>query len=182
MRRIIGITKEKEDIDFERKRITELLYNNKICFFHIRKPSFSENQMRDYLSFFPMDIRERLSLNSFHLLAKQMNIGGIHLNRSNPKVEEGLQGKRISMSCHSIKEVIENKDKVSYLFLSPIFDSISKQGYQSNFSPQELKELFLQGILNDKVVALSGVTYKNIPQLEKVGFSSFAMLSELWKR
>ena len=109
-----------------------------------------------------------------------MNVGGVHLNGRNPNPPVSFSG-RISRSCHSIEEVLQCKDKVDYCFLSPIFDSISKQGYCSKFSLAELKHLFDEKALDEKVCALSGVTFDNISELEEVGFSSFVMLSALWE-
>ena len=179
MRRLIGITPQ-ENVFREQERISAMIRSGMVEYFHIRKPDLSENQMREYLSKFDTDVRLHLSLHDHHGLAKEMGIGGVHLNSRNPNPPAGFAG-RISVSCHSIDEVVQCKDMVDYCFLSPIFDSISKQGYKSNFQTEELKRLFAEKILDEKVCALSGITFENIAMLEEVGFSSFAMLSSLWE-
>jgi len=179
MRRLIGITPQ-ENVFREQERISAMIRSGKVEYFHIRKPDFSENQMREYLSKFDADVRKHLSLHDHHRLAVEMNIGGVHLNGRNPNPPVSFSG-RISRSCHSIEEVLQCKDKVDYCFLSPVFDSISKQGYCSKFSLAELKRLFDKKVLDEKVCALSGVTFDNISELEEVGFSSFVMLSALWE-
>ncbi len=179
MRRLIGITPQ-ENVFREQERISAMIRSVKVEYFHIRKPDFTEMQMRDYLSHFDADVRKQLSLHDHHYLAVEMNIGGVHLNGRNPNPPENFAG-RISVSCHSVNEVLQCKNKVDYCFLSPIFDSISKQGYCSKFSLAELKRLFDEKVLDEKVCALSGVTFDNIGQLEEVGFSSFVMLSALWE-
>ena len=73
------------------------------------------------------------------------------------------------------------KNKSDYVFLSPIFDSISKKGYKSAFSFRELKKCFDNKVFDNNVVALGGVTIRNISTLEQIGFSSCALLSELWQ-
>ena len=179
MRRLIGITPQ-ENVFREQERISAMIRSGKVEYFHIRKPDFTEMQMRDYLSHFDADVRKHLSLHDHHRLAVEMNIGGVHLNGRNPNPPVSFSG-RISRSCHSIEEVLQCKDKVDYCFFSPIFDSISKQGYCSKFSLAELKHLFDEKVLDEKVCALSGVTFDNISELEEVGFSSFVMLSALWE-
>lgn len=179
MRRLMGITPQ-ENVFREQERISAMIRSGKVEYFHIRKPDFTEIQMRDYLSHFDADVRKHLSLHDHHRLAVEMNIGGVHLNSRNPNPPENFGG-RVSRSCHSVEEVLQCKNKVDYCFLSPIFDSISKQGYCSKFSLAELKHLFDEKVLDEKVCALSGVTFDNIGQLEEVGFSSFAMLSALWE-
>ena len=179
MRRLIGITPQ-ENVFREQERISAMIRSGMVEYFHVRKPDFSENQMREYLSKFDADVRLHLSLHDHHGLATEMGIGGVHLNGRNPNPPAGF-ARRISVSCHSIEEVVQCKDKVDYCFLSPIFDSISKQGYKSNFQIEELKRLFAEKILDEKVCALSGITFENIAMLEEIGFSSFAMLSSLWE-
>jgi len=179
MRRI-GITPEKL-VFRERERITNLVQSGYVDYFHIRKPSFSLQEMEKYLSFFPYDIRQKLSLHDFHSLCLKMEIGGVHLNKRNPEFKPEYKNKRISVSCHSIKEVEFWKNKSDYVFLSPIFDSISKKGYKSAFSFRELKKCFDNKVFDNNVVALGGVTIRNISTLEQIGFSSCALLSELWQ-
>ncbi len=179
MRRI-GITSEIA-VFREQERIINFIKSGYVEYFHIRKPSFSLQEMREYLAFFPNDIRQKLSLHDYHSLALELGIGGIHINKRNPILKKEYFGKRISVSCHSIDQVKEWEEKANYIFLSPIFDSISKKGYKSTFSPDELKNCFNKKILNDKVVALGGITKENIKELEIIGFSSCALLSDLWQ-
>lgn len=179
MRRI-GITSEVE-VFREQERIINFIQSGYVNYFHIRKPSFSEQQMREYLAIFPNEVRQKLSLHDFHSLAFEMGIGGIHINKRNPILKEEYNEKRVSVSCHSIEQVKEWKERASYVFLSPIFDSISKKGYKSAFSFNELKKYFNDKILDNKVVALGGVTKDNIKELKNIGFSSCALLSDLWQ-
>ncbi|MDD6809054.1 MAG: thiamine phosphate synthase, partial [Bacteroidales bacterium] len=46
----------------------------------------------------------------------------------------------LSVSCHSLEELSAHKAKFDYLFLSPIFDSISKKGYSGRFTREQLLE------------------------------------------
>ena len=178
MRRI-GITPEQE-VFREQERITAWLRSGEVEFFHIRKPQFTETQLREYLSLFPTDVRERLTLHDHHHLAAEFGIGGLHLNRRNPSVAKSLADKRISASCHSIGEFAKQQAHCAYCFLSPIFDSVSKQGYTSAFAPDTLKRAFAEGLLNGKAVALGGVTREKIPLLQEIGFSACASIGNLW--
>ena len=55
----IGITPEQM-VFREQQRITAWLRSGAVQYFHIRKPQFTEVQLRDYLAAFPADVRERL--------------------------------------------------------------------------------------------------------------------------
>lgn len=176
MWRLIGITPESL-VENEHSRIIEFL-NGQIDYFHIRKPQFSEEEMIEYIKKFPIEIREKLSLHDFHNLAFEFGIGGIHLNSRNRVINRDFIKKRISCSCHSLDE-IKNKIKFcDYLFLSPIYNSISKKGHKSQFEIQDLKK---SNLINDKIIALGGVTIEKFEELKEIGFGGAAMLGKLWK-
>lgn len=177
--RIIGITPE-QTVFREQERITAWLRSGEMEFFHIRKPQLTETQLREYLSAFPTDVRERLTLHDFHHLTTETGIGGVHLNHRNPTVSNGLEGKRISASCHSLAEFTEKQAHCSYCFLSPIFDSVSKQGYTSAFTHDSLKKAFSEGVLNEKAVALGGVSHERLPELAGIGFNACASIGNIW--
>ena len=85
----------------------------------------------------------------------------------------------ISKSCHSLKE-IQNISNFNYVFLSPIFDSISKTGYTQAFSRTELLQAKNAGIINEKIIALGGITPENMLQITDYGFGGIAILGGLW--
>lgn len=70
---------------------------------------------------------------------------------------------------------------MDYVFLSPIFDSISKSGYRSAFSYARLRDAADRGVIDEKVVALGGVTFDKIPLLSSLHFGGAAMLGAIWK-
>ncbi len=179
---MIGVTlPQYEDISKEKKIICDLLQSNKIEYFHIRKPDFDKEQMKAWLKDFPLEYRQRLCLHDYIELANEFQIGGLHLNkRNNYEIPLNFKG-RISRSCHSISEVAEWKTKCDYVFLSPIYNSISKEGYESRFTENELRQAVKQGIIDSKVFALSGVTFEKLPDLKEIGFTSAAMMGCLWQ-
>lgn len=182
MWRLIGITlPQYEDWGKEKQIIKTLLQNNEIEYFHIRKPEFTSMQMSLWLEDLPLAIRKRLSLHDCLEVAKDFQIGGVHLNKRNnytPPLD--FQG-RISRSCHSIEEVGRWKSKCDYVFLSPIYNSISKEGYEAKFSKEELRKAVKQGVIDEKVFALSGVEPSKFSELKEIGFSAAAIMGFLWK-
>ncbi len=87
----------------------------------------------------------------------------------------------ISRSCHSLEEVIKYRTSCDYVFLSPIFNSVSKQGYDSGFSYEDLIRARDCGIIDSHVFALSGVTPERIPLLQELGFGGCAVLGHIWE-
>ena len=100
---------------------------------------------------------------------------GIHLNKRNPNIPEDYSG-HISCTCRTLTELEVKKRVYDYVFLSPVFDSISKQGYSSAFSEEDLHRAAASGIIDSRVVALGGVTPERLPYLRSLGFGGAAML------
>ncbi|MBO4592669.1 MAG: thiamine phosphate synthase [Bacteroidaceae bacterium] len=94
-------------------------------------------------------------------------------------------------SCHTLEEVMIKKQKCtqsdlakaqcSYVFLSPIFDSISKQGYHAAFTKEQLLKAHQDGIIDDKVIALGGITPDNARKAMEMGFGGVAILGDVWQ-
>ena len=177
MKHLIGITSESF-IPNEAMLITHAL-DAGIERMHLRKPHATTEQMEKLIRTIPQDYHARLVLNDCHTLAVQYGVGGIHLNARHSKPPAGWQG-NVSRSCHSLEEVMRYKEECNYLFLSPIFDSISKAGYTSHFTEEQLLEASQRGIIDERVIALGGISIDNIASLRNYHFGGVAFLGSLW--
>lgn len=148
---------------------------------HIRKPSATSEQMALLLDSLPTWCYDQLVVHDCLELANKYNLKGVHLNRRNHTVPDNFKGS-VSMSCHSLEEVEIKKDMADYVFLSPIFNSISKNGYNSAFSKEELHNAMKQGTIDKKVIALGGVSLANIETVKDLGFGGAALLGDIWYR
>ena len=88
----------------------------------------------------------------------------------------------MSRSCHSLEEVKEHKKNCDYVFLSPVFDSISKLNYHANYTPEEIRKAHKAGIIDKKVIALGGIDTDNIRQVKNYGFGGAAIMGALWNK
>lgn len=148
---------------------------------HIRKPSATSEQLALLLNSLPTWCYDQLVVHDCLELANKYNLKGVHLNRRNHTVPDNFKGS-VSMSCHSLEEVEIKKDMADYVFLSPIFNSISKNGYNSAFSKEELHNAMKQGTIDKKVIALGGVSLANIETVKDLGFGGAALLGDIWYR
>lgn len=165
----------------EAQQIIALLASNSCDYLHIRKPVASEAEVAQLIEQIPSRYYHRITIHDFHALAISYGLGGIHLNSRHPDAPEGFEGRRISRSCHSLEEIKQYKEVHDYLFLSPIFDSISKAGYRAAFSDNELQEARTNGIIDKKVIALGGITPERLPVVTQMGFGGGAMMSAAWQ-
>ena len=148
---------------------------------HIRKPDASLETYKRLLLQIPKHWYSRIVLHEHFALAEEFGLHGIHLNRRCSQVSDSFH-RSISCSCHTIEEVIAQKDSKDYVFLSPIFNSISKVGYHATFSPTSLKQAAIENVIDEKVIALGGITAKNIPLVKEWHFGGVALLGDIWKR
>lgn len=154
----------------EAKKITLLLENGEADYIHIRKPGSSINEMRNLIKNISEEYHHVLKLHDHFDLAKEFKIGGVHLNSRNNFPPANI--KSVSKSLHSLKE-LESAHFYDYVTISPVFNSISKKGYESRFHFSDLVNA-----IKDKpnIIALGGVTPERIPLLKDSGFYGAAML------
>lgn len=155
------------------------LFASGLRLLHLRKPEASFSDVEKLLAAIDSRYYNRIAMHYHHSLAVKYSLGGVHLSAVTPSVPNNWHG-RISRSCHSLEELQKSAGDCSYAFLSPIFDSISKVGYSSNFSLNELQRAATQNIINSNVVALGGITPENCSVVRSIGFGGAAVLGGLW--
>ena len=79
-----------------------------------------------------------------------------------------------------MEEAAREKHKYDYVFLSPIFDSISKNGYTAAFHRGALQAAARNGSIGDNVIALGGITPERIEEAAACNFGGAAVLGYLW--
>lgn len=155
------------------------LVDNGIDTIHLRKPNATIDECRRLLSGLNAEQRAKIIVHNFAELYFEFSLKGIHINKNACSFPKGYNGFK-SRSCHSLAEIVRYKKDYDYLFLSPIFDSISKNGYKSAFSHKELQQASSYGIIDEKVIALGGVTFNDIPYLKALNFGGVAMIGNLY--
>ena len=157
------------------------LFGHGLDLLHLRKPSSTIEACRELLRQIPERWHSRIVLHDHFPLTGEFQLHGVHLNRRCPHAPDGYTGS-ISCSCHSLEEVAKKKPTSDYVFLSPIFNSISKAGYEAAFSTAALQHAAEEGIIDAKVYALGGVSKEHIAQLKELSFGGAAFLGDVWRR
>lgn len=148
---------------------------------HVRKPASTEDELAALVGQIYEKYRQRVTLHDHFELQRRYALGGVHLNGRNPSLPDGFEGV-VSRSCHSLDEVAVWRKRTDYLFLSPIFDSISKAGYRSGFSREQLCDASVKGVIDSRVFALGGVSAENLPEVRSMGFGGAVFLGDVWSR
>ncbi|PWK23822.1 thiamine-phosphate pyrophosphorylase [Arcicella aurantiaca] len=179
--------------DFEGEiDIIEQLLSDKTLIFHLRKPEKSKDELTEFLQKISPKFYRQIVVHSHHDLLKKYNLKGVHFTE---KMREQLpnddlismaktlrkRGLTVSFSLHSLEAIEQLPCKADYVFLSPIFQSISKPDYPSAFSIEILKQFFKNRISNVPVLALGGVNNENIEIVQTIGFQGYALMGSVWK-
>ncbi|SMD31699.1 thiamine-phosphate pyrophosphorylase [Reichenbachiella faecimaris] len=152
-----------------------LLLQSNIERLHVRKPFASAESLKDYVEQLDSRYYSKISLHSHHELVDEMELGGKHFKSNQEVNAKSLASK----SFHSFDEIENESTPLSYGFLSPIFESISKVCYAGEFDQMELKK-WLRRFNRFPVYALGGMTADKTHVVRDMGFEGMALLGDLW--
>jgi len=171
----------------EPRLLTELLAAS-LEHLHLRKPGWPTAQVEALIQALPAQFWARLVLHGHPELVRRYSLGGLHLTASQRAAAQQrprlLPGQTLSTSFHSLAEIGQHRRRYDYVFLSPIFDSISKEGYASSFKLAAV-QAYLQKLARrpghqPQVLALGGISSENMGLVRQAGFAGAAVLGSVW--
>lgn len=168
-------------------RETNHLFSQGLRLFILRMPEKETKDYRRYLESIDRRYLDRVFVvYRERELAHSYPIGGFYLKATEALAltrEEiaGLTGLRTIIGCHSVEEIAEIRTKmpVSFFLLSPLFDSISKQGYKANPLLQDIRKTALD--TPALILAMGGVTPDNYSTIFEKGYSGAAVIGAVWE-
>lgn len=168
----------------------ERLFDAGLARYHVRKPNWSADAVERFLATIPEACRERIFLHQHHHLVADWALGGCHFkddlrNHYFSMDMEPLRenGRILSRSLHRIDDLDGDTQSWDAALLSPVFPSISKPGYQPNWSESTLVERIAsrhQGV-NAELYALGGVETKTAARCHAMGFDGVVLHGTLWQ-
>ncbi len=186
--KLIVLTPE-EDINNE-PALAEALFRAGLQRLHLRKKHHTAQQTISYINAISPTYHNRIVLHRHFDLYARMQLGGIHLNSmvraaaDTPSLISHIPHSAISTSFHSWQEIAEDQVPYGYVFISPVFNSISKPGYMGSIdlagcaTLQEEKKK--TGAYCPCIIALGGINGSNIALLRKYPFQGAALLGHIW--
>lgn len=159
---------------------------------HLRKPDSTVEDYAELINQISSANHNKIVLHNHYQLIDSFRIGGMHFRDkylTDIDLEDFVNlsrfckahGKSISRSVHSIADARASVKTFDYVLLSPIFNSISKPGYNANFSTQELTAFLSDASLKNKITALGGINKNTLNQAVEIGFASMAVLGAVWE-
>lgn len=169
------------ETDVENEIVTlNQLFEAGLTYYHLRKPNKDYEGHCAYLRQIDAQYHHRIVVHYFHELVREFDLKGIHFQeqkrRETADIREYLQDfKKISVSSsfHEPEELEACDFDFDYHLLSPVFASISKQGYEGRgFDVNHIPK---------RIVGMGGVTSDNIPEFKNLGFQGVGVLGGIWK-
>ncbi|MCB9426940.1 MAG: thiamine phosphate synthase [Flavobacteriales bacterium] len=191
---MIVVIAPEQDIPNEIEILHEL-FQSGLAYYHLRKPHKDYEGYCAYLNQIDEQYHNRVVVHQYHELVNEYNLKGIHFREQErrklkslkveshkvqieeylnnfPTFDFQLSTAIVSSSFHEMEELEQCNFEFDYVFLSPVFDSISKKGYEGRgFDVKDLSQ---------KVIGLGGVSSENINQLGELGYAGAAVLGTIW--
>ena len=173
------VISSEHDLESEAEIVTEL-FSNGLQTFHLRKPRWDLNATKRFVAQVPVEFHSRIVIHSNFEVMEELNLKGIHLTVVNrATINRFTDYEIVSTSFHHLQELVNNEFAYEYVFLSPVFNSLSKTGYHAAFDLNTLEQPLQQS--THKVIALGGVRASNIEQVKEAGFNGAAVLGAVWQ-
>ena len=179
---MIIVISPEDDIKDE-IQILNQLFEAGLEYYHLRKPSKNHEEHLAYLNGISPTFHNRIVVHFCHELVNEFHLKGIHFQEQKRKdtVETNsghyfrhlnMFGKTISSSFHELEVLAQDDFEFDYHLLSPVFSSISKQGYEGRgFDVKPIDKI---------IIGMGGVTSENINEFKKLGFKGVGVLGGIW--
>ena len=154
-----------------------------ICKVHMRIPGASETDFRQVLDSLEPAYHQHIVLCDHYALLAEYDVAGVYLPYRRVAEWRNIPlapHQTIAVGAHSIQELLELSFTPDYALLSPLFDSISKEGYQGNPALLSCREELLK--LPYPVYALGGITPEQQETVAKAGYAGVAVLGDIWSQ
>lgn len=170
----------EENYNAEKEQLIHF-FENGLLLLHVRKPGMKEDELKWWLAQFEEKYLQKMVLHQHHRLTKAFPVKGIHLKERFRSKQKALaesiaqyksKGFTVSSSFHNREQLRNEASRFDYVFLSPVFASVSKKGYGG-------RAFYVKNLPN-KVIALGGVETDKIPKAKELGYMGIAVLGGVW--
>lgn len=161
--------------------LVNALFKKGLTKFHLRKPNVPTVALIQYLQKIDSAYISNVVVHYDFELLQHFPQAGFHFNQYSLSWLSYKGFTHKSYSAHSFREILGlNAEAFDYIFISPVFESISKPGYYAGFNLKQIKDFLVSGCCTNPIVALGGVDETNIDSLQDSGLHGAAVLGAIW--
>jgi thiamine-phosphate pyrophosphorylase len=149
--------------------------------YHVRKPSWSREDLQSWLAGLPEAWRPRIVLHQHHDLASGLGLGGSHDRDNDANSQPGGR----SRSCHGLASLRRHLPSYEYILFGPVYPSLTKTGYgpAADFPWDGLRATLRERSETDaRVLAIGGITAGRLGRCRELGFDGAAVLGSVWNK
>jgi thiamine-phosphate pyrophosphorylase len=164
--------------------LIQQLFEEGLEYFHLRKPDADEQAVRALIEAIPAVYHDRIVMHGYFHLMSAYNLRRWHFREEHrvataveTLAQEKDKGYILSTSVHDLTTLHQLPPLFAYTFFSPVFDSISKQGYKG---VADDKFYLSQEYKSVPVIALGGIDAGNIKKAVEMNFDGAAVLGTIW--
>lgn len=165
----------------EEDQIITALFEEGLDILHLCKPDSQAIYAERLLTLIPERYHRRIVIHEHFHLKEEFGLMGIHLNRNCPQEPQNYSG-NVSCTCHSLDEVKNKKGVYDYVFLEPVFNSITRPERQAGYTAEELRQAGKEKIIDSHVMALGGISLDNLLEVKDFGFGGAVVMGALWNK
>ena len=149
-----------------------------------------DDALSQYIQEIPKEWRAKVVVHQAYDLVNPFGLGGLHIKDDATQLDHAplwndsrFNGQSVSRSVHRLGDLDVSLSHWDYLFLSPVFPSISKAGYQPGWDMTELRSALVsfKKTCNTPVYALGGIDESRIGSCHEMGFDGVAVLGAIWQ-
>ncbi|WP_298997636.1 thiamine phosphate synthase [uncultured Tenacibaculum sp.] len=162
--------------------ILQQLFEEGLEYYHFRKPDKNYEEHVIYLNQIDEKYHDRIVTHYFHELINEFNLKGIHFQEQKriDALENGSEyfigldmiGKTMSSSFHEPSALANCDIEFDYHLLSPVFSSISKEGYEGRG--------FDVNHIDKTIIGMGGINTDTIQKTLELGFQGIGVLGGVW--
>lgn len=144
---------------------------------HLRKPGSERPAYEQLIQEIHPAFHSRLVLHQYHELDSQYALKGIHFTETD-RLTGTYHPRVVSTSFHRMEDALQAPESLTYFFCSPVFPSISKEGYVPT---EDWTIVNTSPLFRSKAVALGGIDASRLEPVRQRGFEHIAVLGAIWQ-
>ena len=172
--------------------IVEAMLMEGLEVFHLRKPHYTTKDYETYIERINPKLRKKIVIHSRHNLAGKYGLRGMHISKTHKRAplrtffrifKLRFIDKTLTLSTNysALGTLLRDKKKYAYVFLSPIFNSVSKAGKKGRFRLSRIPEALKKARRYHKIIyASGGVTIDKLEKVKELGFDGVCATGNIW--
>ncbi len=151
--------------------------------FHLRKPDFTLQDYRTFIQSIPKEYHNRIIIHNHYEVLNEFNLAGYYITSAGRGVIKEPDIKCVKATfAKTFDDIILIDGKYDYIWLGPIFKSISKPFDQIQFDHEYLKHKLKEKKYQSKLLAIGGIQEGTTEIAINYGFDGVIILGAIWAK